>query len=1010
MVPLKLSLKNFLSYGENTSTLDFRNFEIACLSGKNGHGKSALIDALTWALWGKCRVKIKDEVIKRGASEASVELEFESENNIYRILRVIERKKNGTSTSINLNVYDTDSSSFKPLEEGSKAQITIEKLLKMDYNSFICSSFILQGMADEFTKRTPSERKEILSTILALDEYELITKKAREHSQISNLELNTLQSQEKQLEDEISTKSIFEEKLHQAKIEDTKLATEISEFETIQAELIAQNESIKAKLENLDQLKKEKEENNQKNLQLESELKQLTNLILRDKGIVSKEKEIMKGFEKYELALKQEKLLSEKELSKSKLEMELESAQNLINSEKARLQGEFNSLNAKMEEIQKNLTNVKEVTSREKEIILGHNKFTELHQVDVDMESKKNLLQELNSKQIELDNKIEQKRIEIESSLIELKSKARELKSKSEYKTGLIKEIKRLNLQLEGIKKSQSKSEKSNEILNQLREKKSSSISGISDLENRREEEIRKLSFITAELKDPHCPLCSSPLEKEARQALIEKLEASKSDLESRILENRSDVEKLESEEKKLLVELKRLESSTKNSISLSKELGEKEQNLRESELASKQLEKAKKELGVLTNYIKDKTYIQEFNKTLQNLSKKRSELGYDSDNHTSIKKKLEEYRKFVAENEILKSDKIKESRYTKELSELQSIIQPTAEKIKEESYSLENRKKLVEIQTALNELSYDKKDHESLRKQTSDLEIYAKDRENLEKAKLGLSIREKEEKKLSKDLLVLKQKYKDIENELKQMEETNARSKEIKQQLESSTNRMNILRKNKNDILTEITRSENHLERMKKLLDDKKNITKKIKGTNRELAIYKELAKAFGKNGLQALIIENAVPEIEIEANKILSKLTDGTMALSLEMVKPTQTGGAKETLEIYIGDSSGTRSYETFSGGEAFRIDFALRVAISKFIANRSGAQLRTLVVDEGFGTQDKEGLDQFVQVLNLIKDDFEKILAITHVEELKERFPVRIEVTKEAGQGSSFEVSYS
>jgi len=132
--------------------------------------------------------------------------------------------------------------------------------------------------------------------------------------------------------------------------------------------------------------------------------------------------------------------------------------------------------------------------------------------------------------------------------------------------------------------------------------------------------------------------------------------------------------------------------------------------------------------------------------------------------------------------------------------------------------------------------------------------------------------------------------------------------------------------------------------------------------------------------------------------------------MSLSLEMVRPTQKGRDKETLEIYIGDSSGTRSYETFSGGEAFRINFALRVAISKFIANRSGAQLRTLVVDEGFGTQDKDGLDQFVQVINTIKDDFDKILAITHVEELKERFPVRIEVTKEPGVGSSFEVIYS
>ena len=241
-------------------------------------------------------------------------------------------------------------------------------------------------------------------------------------------------------------------------------------------------------------------------------------------------------------------------------------------------------------------------------------------------------------------------------------------------------------------------------------------------------------------------------------------------------------------------------------------------------------------------------------------------------------------------------------------------------------------------------------------------------------------------------------------------MEGINSESKEIKQKLESATNRTTILKKKKNEILTEITRSENHLERIEKLSNKKKTVRKNIKNINRDLVIFKELVKAFGKNGLQALIIENAVPEIEIEANKILSKLTEGSMALSLEMVKPTQKGGEKETLEIYIGDSSGTRSYETFSGGEAFRIDFALRVAISKFIANRSGAQLRTLVIDEGFGTQDKDGLDQFVQVINTIKDDFDKILAITHVDELKERFPVRIEVTKEPGVGSSFEVIYS
>ena len=204
MVPLTLTVKNFLSYGENIPTLDFRDFTIACLSGKNGHGKSALIDAVTWALWGRCRVKNKEEVIKRGASDAHVEFEFESEGNAYRVLRSISRKKGGSQGSIDLQVFDGDSNSYRPLDQGAKAQSTIEKILKMDYNSFICSSFILQGMADEFTKRTPAERKEVLSKILELDEYETLTKRAREHAQASGLSASSLESEASRMENEIS--------------------------------------------------------------------------------------------------------------------------------------------------------------------------------------------------------------------------------------------------------------------------------------------------------------------------------------------------------------------------------------------------------------------------------------------------------------------------------------------------------------------------------------------------------------------------------------------------------------------------------------------------------------------------------------------------------------------------------------------------------------------------------------------------------------------------------------
>ena len=95
-----------------------------------------------------------------------------------------------------------------------------------------------------------------------------------------------------------------------------------------------------------------------------------------------------------------------------------------------------------------------------------------------------------------------------------------------------------------------------------------------------------------------------------------------------------------------------------------------------------------------------------------------------------------------------------------------------------------------------------------------------------------------------------------------------------------------------------------------------------------------------------------------------------------------------------------------ETFSGGEAMRINFALRIALSKLLARRAGAQLRTLVIDEGFGSQDEQGRERLMEAVNSVQDDFDLILVITHLDELKDRFPVRIEITKVPG-GSQIEM---
>ena len=138
-------------------------------------------------------------------------------------------------------------------------------------------------------------------------------------------------------------------------------------------------------------------------------------------------------------------------------------------------------------------------------------------------------------------------------------------------------------------------------------------------------------------------------------------------------------------------------------------------------------------------------------------------------------------------------------------------------------------------------------------------------------------------------------------------------------------------------------------------------------------------------------------MPEIEQEANELLAKLTDNQAQIFIESLRDLKKGGAKETLDINISDTMGIRPYEMFSGGEAFRIDFALRIALSKMLARRAGTSLQTLIIDEGFGSQDEEGLAHIMDALYRIQDDFAKVIIVSHLPAMKDQFPVNFNIEK-------------
>jgi DNA repair protein SbcC/Rad50 len=171
MIPLQLQLKNFLSYGSTLQTIDFKPYPLICLSGKNGHGKSALLDAITWAIWGQARkisgvAKADAHLLRLGQSQMLVIFDFEFNGQQYRIRREYAVTYGKQYASLDFGLMQEDKFISLTNKTIRDTQAIIETTLGLDFEAFINSAFLRQGQSNEFSKKSPKERKDILGTIL----------------------------------------------------------------------------------------------------------------------------------------------------------------------------------------------------------------------------------------------------------------------------------------------------------------------------------------------------------------------------------------------------------------------------------------------------------------------------------------------------------------------------------------------------------------------------------------------------------------------------------------------------------------------------------------------------------------------------------------------------------------------------------------------------------------------------------------------------------------------------
>ncbi len=325
------------------------------------------------------------------------------------------------------------------------------------------------------------------------------------------------------------------------------------------------------------------------------------------------------------------------------------------------------------------------------------------------------------------------------------------------------------------------------------------------------------------------------------------------------------------------------------------------------------------------------------------------------------------------------------------------------------ETYALDARQQLEKINTESQALGYDMQLHEKLRQaEQSGREVEAAMR-SLEQARAALAPIEREIDGLESQLKNQELAVDTLSTAYQEAVADYAADETELPDLAVAEASLHDIQEQENRLRMEVGGAQQKVNVLSALKERKSNFQEERESLTQLIADLKQLERAFGKDGVPALLIEQALPEIEETTNNLLSRLTNGRMAFSFltqREFKDSKRDDLKETLDIVISDSLGARDYEMFSGGEAFRVNFAVRLALSQVLARRAGARLQTLVIDEGFGSQDVQGRQRLIEAINLVQDDFAKILVITHLEELKDAFPTRIEVEK-TPEGSQIQI---
>jgi DNA repair protein SbcC/Rad50 len=1020
MIPHKLTVRNFMCYRDDVAPLHFDGINVVCLSGDNGAGKSALLDAITWALWGRARAKSDDDLIALGAEDMEVDFEFELDGTMRRVIRRRSKGKRG-QTIVDFQVQDGDGTWRRISGDGVRdTEAQIVAALRMSYDTFINSAFLLQGRADEFTTRKPTERKQVLADILGLADYEELEARAKARRATCDAGLHNLEGLIADHEAQVARRPFLLQERDAKRGRAGEIDAEVMQLETkaqalrAEAERLRQLAATRAALEaRIAQHERELGDVRQEIATAEVQIEAAEAVLLRrpeiEAGMATlahTEARLVEFEHLREEAyrLNDEKKVYDEALAQIRLRLE---------AERDRTDGDVQRLRAQAERHPELERTEAELASEAKGYARLRDDLGALREEQAVLEERQQQITTLRMEVADLEQPLKDMR---QALLVTQTNYVRSLEALDKS----VGRLPALERELRAARWTVAELDHADEQLAAARSRaadaatrRASMVERYAGLEREGKNLKEKLALIRT--GEGVCPTCGSTLDG-GQDGVEATYEAMLADLRVEYRATKAALDEAEGVLHEATPEVERLGDLVKGRPAAQKREADLVAQVEQALADRDRMHDEQRSLESVDAQLANNDYGHPERVRLHDAQHRLAQFG----DAQEVRNDLDRVRKRIAATETsLRGEQDLHRRQAAIAEQVRAAGAAAAElvpsqrrlaeletQLREERYGEAERAASAKLLAEIKALGYTRAEHEALRNERQDLLQWTQQYAELERAEalvppLRLALQRQRElaERHDADLRQERAEETALGVQLQGRQATELALGDTERGLRTMKERQSLAHQ-------ELGRAEADVHRCEQVEELLGGYRAQYAQLAEQRGIFDELVQAFGKKGVQAMLIETAIPELEHEANDLLGRMTDNQMHLRFETQRDSKKGDTLETLEIKISDGLGTRDYSMFSGGEAFRVNFAVRIALSKLLAKRADANLKTLVIDEGFGTQDGRGRDRVVEAINTVAPDFERIVVITHIQELKDLFPHHIEVTKGAA-GSTWSI---